>query len=172
MTSHVWCLKQTFSGKYDPPKEEDYERDFSVIGREITVKLISTIGTQQFTAMRDLYLKNGHGFILLYSMASLKDFNGLVDRREQILRVRDSDEVPLVLVGACREKDKKLREVTTKQGQEMAERLHGQFFEIDVCDWDQVDMVVKALLPKAIAWKEENEREEKRKEKEHGCVVM
>ena len=134
------------------------------------MKVLSTIGTEKYTAMRDLYIKNGDGFILLYSVASLKDFNDLVETRELILRVKDSYEEPLVLVGAYREKDEKLREVTTEQGQEMADQFGCQFFEIDVHDRDQVEMVMKALLPKAMAWKEEKERREK--EKDHDCVVM
>ena len=141
-----------------------------MLGREITVELLSTIGTETFTAMRDQYIKIGDGFILLYSVASLKDFNGLVEMREHILHVRDSYEEPLVLVGTYREKDKKLREVRTEQGQEMADQFGCQFFEVDVRDGDQVDMVVKALLPKVIAEKEKKERERERKE--HDCVVM
>ena len=170
MASHVWCIKQTDSGKFNPLKEKAYERDFSVLEKEITVEYLSTTGTDGLTAMRDLFMKNGDGFVLLYSVTSLKDFNAFVDMREQILRVNDSDEVPLVLVGTYREGDEKLREVTIEQGQEMADRFGCQFFEIDVHDRDQVEMVVKALLPKAISWKEEKERREK--EKDHDCVVM
>lgn len=43
--------------------------------------------------MRDLYMKNGHGFILVYSIIAQSTFNDLPDLREQILRVKDKDEV-------------------------------------------------------------------------------
>ena len=45
--------------------------------------------------MRDLYMKNGQGFILVYSITSQATFNDLVELREQILRVKDTDKVSL-----------------------------------------------------------------------------
>ena len=52
---------------------------------------------EQFTAMRDLYMKNGQGFVLVYSITSQATFNDLADLREQILRVKDQDDVRAVL---------------------------------------------------------------------------
>jgi GTPase SAR1 family protein len=48
---------------------------------------------EQFTAMRDLYMKNGQGFVLVYSITAQSTFNDLQDLREQILRVKDTDDV-------------------------------------------------------------------------------
>ena len=47
--------------------------------------------------MRDLYMKNGQGFILAYSITSQATFNDLAELREQILRVKDADRVRLFL---------------------------------------------------------------------------
>jgi len=49
--------------------------------------------------MRDLYMKNGMGFLLVYSITSQATFVDLQEIREQILRVKDTDDVPMVLVG-------------------------------------------------------------------------
>ena len=49
--------------------------------------------------MRDLYMKNGQGFVLVYSITAQSTFNDLQDLREQILRVKDTHDVPMVLVG-------------------------------------------------------------------------
>lgn len=51
---------------------------------------------EQFTAMRDLYMKNGQGFALVYSITAQSTFNDLQDLREQILRVKDTDDVSLI----------------------------------------------------------------------------
>lgn len=53
---------------------------------------------EQFTAMRDLYMKNGQGFVLVYSITAQSTFNDLHDLREQILRVKDTNDVR---VGQC-----------------------------------------------------------------------
>ena len=46
------------------------------------------LSQEQFTAMRDLYMKNGQGFVLVYSITAQSTFNDLQDLREQILRVK------------------------------------------------------------------------------------
>lgn len=50
--------------------------------------------------MRDLYMKNGQGFALVYSITAQSTFNDLQDLREQILRVKDTDDVSMPLVDA------------------------------------------------------------------------
>lgn len=56
---------------------------------------------EQFTAMRDLYMKNGQGFVLVYSITAQSTFNDLHDLREQILRVKDTDDVSSFLYDFC-----------------------------------------------------------------------
>lgn len=53
---------------------------------------------EQFTAMRDLYMKNGQGFALVYSITAQSTFNDLQDLREQILRVKDTEDVSQTLM--------------------------------------------------------------------------
>ena len=54
---------------------------------------------EQFTAMRDLYMKNGQGFLLVYSITAQSTFNDLQELREQILRVKDTDDVSCFRLG-------------------------------------------------------------------------
>ena len=43
--------------------------------------------------MRDLYMKNGQGFILVYSITSQATFNDLLELKDQIMRVKDTTDV-------------------------------------------------------------------------------
>ena len=49
--------------------------------------------------MRDLYMKNGQGFMFVYSITSQATFNYLADLYDQLHRVKGEDDVPIVLVG-------------------------------------------------------------------------
>lgn len=51
--------------------------------------------------MRDLYMKNGQGFALVYSITAQSTFNDLQDLREQILRVKDTEDVSEPLLHAA-----------------------------------------------------------------------
>lgn len=77
-----------FVEKYDPTIEDSYRKQVEVDGQQCMLEILDTAGTEQFTAMRDLYMKNGQGFILVYSITAQSTFNDLQDLREQILRVK------------------------------------------------------------------------------------
>ncbi len=49
--------------------------------------------------MRDLYIKNGRGFLVVFSLTSWQSFLDVRTVREQILRVKGTDNVPICLVG-------------------------------------------------------------------------
>jgi len=48
---------------------------------------------------RELYMKQGQGFLLVFSITSLSSLNELAELREQIIRIKDDENVPLVIVG-------------------------------------------------------------------------
>jgi GTPase SAR1 family protein len=41
--------------------------------------------------MRDLYVKNGHGFVLVYSITSQATFNDLDEFYDRIVRIKDTE---------------------------------------------------------------------------------
>ena len=43
--------------------------------------------------MRDLYMKNGQGFVLVYSITSQASFSDVSDIRDQVTRVKDRNDV-------------------------------------------------------------------------------
>ncbi|KAL8648543.1 MAG: hypothetical protein Q9226_005951, partial [Calogaya cf. arnoldii] len=49
--------------------------------------------------MRELYMKSGQGFLLVFSITSLSSLTELHELRDQIVRIKDDPQVPLVIVG-------------------------------------------------------------------------
>ncbi|VEL08665.1 unnamed protein product [Protopolystoma xenopodis] len=83
---------------------------------------------EQFTAMRDLYIKNGQGFALCYAITSQSSFNDLLELHQQILRVKDTSDVPMILVGNKCDVEPE-RVVGREQGQNLASRWNCSFME-------------------------------------------
>ncbi|EFE37315.1 hypothetical protein TRV_08011 [Trichophyton verrucosum HKI 0517] len=48
---------------------------------------------------RELYMKQGEGFLLVFSITSMSSLNELQELREQIIRIKDDEKVPIVIVG-------------------------------------------------------------------------
>jgi hypothetical protein len=49
--------------------------------------------------MRDQYMRTAHGFLIVYSVTSDSSFHEVSQFRDQILRVKDADTFPIVIVG-------------------------------------------------------------------------
>uniref|UniRef100_A0A3Q3INP7 Uncharacterized protein n=2 Tax=Monopterus albus TaxID=43700 RepID=A0A3Q3INP7_MONAL len=94
----VQFVQGIFVEKYDPTIEDSYRKQVEVDGQQCMLEILDTAGTEQFTAMRDLYMKNGQGFALVYSITAQSTFNDLQDLREQILRVKDTEDVSVGLL--------------------------------------------------------------------------
>jgi len=88
-----------FIESYDPTIEDSYRKQIEVDGRQCMLEILDTAGTEQFTAMRDLYMKTGQGFLLVFSITSLTSLTELSDLRDQIIRIKDDENVPIVIVG-------------------------------------------------------------------------
>lgn len=49
--------------------------------------------------MRDLYMKTGQGFLLVFSITSNSSMGELAQLRDEIIRIKDDENVPIVIVG-------------------------------------------------------------------------
>ena len=49
--------------------------------------------------MRDLYMKSGQGFLLVFSITSLSSLTELQELRDQIVRIKEDPYIPIVVVG-------------------------------------------------------------------------
>jgi small GTP-binding protein len=96
-----------------------YRKEIEIDGDPAYLEILDTAGTEQFASMRDLYIKNGQGFLIVYSVTSKQSFQDIRVIRDQILKVKGTDRVPIViaankcdLVGV----DNARREVSTEEG--------------------------------------------------------
>jgi len=88
-----------FAERYDPTVEDFYRKEIEVNREPATLEILDTAGTEQFASMRDLYIRNGQGFVLVYSITSMQSFLDIKSMRNQICRVKGTERVPIVLVG-------------------------------------------------------------------------
>jgi Ras-related protein Rap-2C len=104
-----------FMEKYDPTIEDFYRKEIEVDSTPCVLEILDTAGTEQFASMRDLYIKNGQGFVVCYSLTNHQTFQDIKTMKEQIVRVKGNDKVPILLVGNKVDLDHQ-REVPTVEG--------------------------------------------------------
>lgn len=70
-----------------------------VDGKDCVLDIFDTAGQEDFSAVRDQYMRTGDGFLCVYSITYAVSFKEIRGLHQHILRVKDTDKVPFVLVG-------------------------------------------------------------------------
>jgi small GTP-binding protein len=74
-----------------------YRKEIEVDNDPAILEILDTAGTEQFASMRDLYIRNGQGFLLVFSLTSKQSFHDIKQIRDQILRVKNLDKIPIAI---------------------------------------------------------------------------
>lgn len=136
----------TFIERYDPTIEDFYRKEIEVDSAPSVLEILDTAGTEQFASMRDLYIKNGQGFIVVYSVTSLQSFYDIKSMRDQIVRVKGMREfIPLLLVGNKCDMISQ-REVKTMDGVELAQLWGCPFVEASARSAQNVDNLFAEIV--------------------------
>ncbi|EYB84024.1 hypothetical protein Y032_0324g2533 [Ancylostoma ceylanicum] len=89
-----------FVEEYEPTKADSYRKKVVLDGEECSIDILDTAGQEDYSAIRDNYYRSGEGFICVFSILDMDSFDATTEFREQILRVKNSDNsIPIVLVG-------------------------------------------------------------------------
>jgi GTPase KRas protein len=101
-----------------------------VIDGKITrLEILDTAGQEEFTALRDQWIRDSEGFLIIYSITSAESFQQIAVFKEQICRVKDTDGyVPIILVGNKADMESQ-RAVSTQEGEDLAKALGCLFIE-------------------------------------------
>lgn len=83
-----------------PPFSTDSYRKQCVIDDEVALlDVLDTAGQEEYSAMREQYMRTGEGFLLVYSINNRQSFDEIKTFQQQILRVKDKDYFPIIIVG-------------------------------------------------------------------------
>lgn len=117
----IQFFQKIFVPDYDPTIEDSYLKHTEIDGQWAILDVLDTAGQEEFSAMREQYMRTGDGFLIVFSVTDKASFEH-VDRFHQlILRVKDRESFPMVLV-ANKVDLVHLRKITSEQGREMASK--------------------------------------------------
>jgi len=124
----IQYIQSHFVDEYDPTIEDSYRKQ-SVIDDEVALlDVLDTAGQEEYSAMREQYMRTGEGFLLVYSITSRQSFEEIQQFQQQILRVKDKDYFPIIIVGNKCDLEHE-REVTTAEGEALAQSMSCKFIE-------------------------------------------
>ncbi|XP_048754589.1 ras-related protein Ral-A-like isoform X1 [Ostrea edulis] len=140
-----------FVEDYEPTKADSYRKKVVLDGEEVQIDILDTAGQEEYAAIRDNYFRSGEGFLCLFSITEQESFQATVDFREQILRVKNDDTIPFLLVGNKADLEDK-RYVSVEEAQERAKQWNVPYVEtsaktranVDKCFYDLLRMITQS----------------------------
>nr|CAD7398756.1 unnamed protein product [Timema cristinae] len=108
-----------FVTDYDPTIEDSYTKQCVIDDVPAKLDILDTAGQEEFSAMREQYMRSGEGFLLVFSVTDKASFDEIYKFHRQILRVKDRDEFPMLMVGNKADLDHQrlIRSKESSQGQ-------------------------------------------------------
>jgi len=121
----IQFFQKMFVEDYDPIIEDSYIQHTETDGQWC---ILDVAGQEEFSAMREQYMRKGDAFLLVYSVTDKASFTNIRNFHTLILRVKDKDAYPMILV-ANKVDLVHLRQVSQEQGQDLANVLKIPYIE-------------------------------------------
>lgn len=134
----IQLVQSHFIDEYDPTIEDSYRKQVSIDDEVCLLDILDTAGQEEYSAMRDQYMQGGEGFIVVYAINSRDAFDEVTTFRDQILRVKDADRVPMIICGNKCDLEED-RQVTKNEGEDLATSFGVPFFETSALSRINVD---------------------------------
>ncbi|KAL4068266.1 ras family-domain-containing protein [Scleroderma yunnanense] len=108
------------------------------------VEVIDTAGQEEYATLRDQWVREGQGFILVYSIASRSTFERLEVFRQSMLRVKRQKPIFMLVGNKC---DKTYeREVSREEGIALARTFGCEFMETSARTAYNVELLFTNLV--------------------------
>lgn len=124
----IQLIQSHFVDEYDPTIEDSYRKQCVIDDEVALLDVLDTAGQEEYSAMREQYMRTGEGFLLVYAINSKQSFEEITLFQQQILRVKDKDYFPMVVVGNKCDLESE-REVTRQEGESLARSFNCKFLE-------------------------------------------
>lgn len=130
-----------FIEDYEPTKADSYRKKYVLDGEEVQIDILDTAGQEDYVGIRDNYFRTGEAFLLVYAINDQEGLQVLSSLREQVLRAKNTDRVPMILVANKSDLKDNWNKNNVDAGMEFA-RQHGiAFVETSAKTRYNVDLV-------------------------------
>uniref|UniRef100_A0A1B6C1F1 Ras-like protein 2 n=1 Tax=Clastoptera arizonana TaxID=38151 RepID=A0A1B6C1F1_9HEMI len=124
----IQFIQSYFVTDYDPTIEDSYTKQCVIDDIPAKLDILDTAGQEEFSAMREQYMRSGEGFLLVFAVTDKASFDEMYKFHRQILRVKDRDEFPMLMVGNKADLEHQ-RVVTSNEAQNLSRQLKIPYIE-------------------------------------------
>ena len=113
------------------PSQELFQTPMTIHidNKPVTTQFLEMFLVLGYSAMKEHYLKTINGMIIVYSITDSYSFSQVKFYYEDFMKLRDLNEIPIIVVGDECEKENE-RQVSKEEGKQFAESINAQFIEV------------------------------------------
>ncbi|KAH9269161.1 hypothetical protein BASA83_008783 [Batrachochytrium salamandrivorans] len=141
----IQYIQEHFVDEYDPTIEDSYRKQTVIDGEVAMLDVLDTAGQEEYSAMREQYLRTGEGFMCVYSVTSRSSFEEIEPYFRQILRVKDTEGYPIIIVANKADLTHE-RVITSAEGQALSSKLNAHYIETSAKENFNVHEAFHALV--------------------------
>eukprot|EP01101_Sappina_pedata_P005429 TRINITY_DN2484_c0_g1_i1.p1 TRINITY_DN2484_c0_g1~~TRINITY_DN2484_c0_g1_i1.p1 ORF type:complete len:200 (-),score=57.24 TRINITY_DN2484_c0_g1_i1:267-842(-) len=170
----IQFISEKFVEEYDPTMEDSYRKQVTVDGEECLLDIFDTAGQEDFSAVRDQYMRTGDGFLCVYSIILAPSFEAVRKFHEHIMRVKDQEKLPFILVGNKCDLESE-RVVPKEESENLAAELQCQLLETSAKTRQNVCEIFHQLVREIKKWRQgriEDEPVVIKKKKKAACFLI
>jgi len=155
-----------FMHEYDPTVEDSYRKQVVVAGDSCVLDILDTAGQAEYSSLRYSYMRNGQGFLLVYSITSKESFDSVKSFREETLQVKDTNWIPMILVGNKCDLEH-YRAVQHDEGKTLADNWNCPFLETSALTRKNVEDVFQEVVKQVMISLKDLKRPNRKK-----CIIL
>jgi len=167
----IQLIQNHFIDEYDPTIEDSYRKQVNIDDETCLLDILDTAGQEEYSAMRDQYMRTGQGFLCVFAITSRTSFDEVSSFREQILRVKDADKVPLVICGNKCDLESE-RQVSKSEGSDLAKSFDCPFMETSAKARVNVEESFFQLVREIRKLNGGDKKDGAKKTKKGGCYLL
>ncbi|PRP89088.1 hypothetical protein PROFUN_01808 [Planoprotostelium fungivorum] len=138
-------LQNHFVEYYDPTIEDSYRKQTVIDQNSYLLDILDTAGQDEYCCLRDAYLRTGRGFLFVFSLVDRGSFEEIPVLHDQLLKAKDRDHVPLILVGNKSDLVNE-RAVSFFEANELARTFNCRYIETSAFSGSNVELVFQELV--------------------------
>jgi len=141
----IQFVENQFVDSYDPTIENTFTKTVKIRGVEYELELVDTAGQDEYSLLPQSYVMNIDGYILVYSVTSVKSLEVVKVIYEKLLDMTGKKQIPLILVG--NKTDLRMeRVVSPEEGRRCADEWKAMFVEASAKENQKVSDIFQKVI--------------------------
>ncbi|KAJ3444924.1 ras-like protein rasd [Anaeramoeba flamelloides] len=171
----IQFVKNYFVDVYDPTIEDSYRRQMLIDKETCLLDILDTAGQEEYSTLKDSYMREGEGFLVVYAINSRNSFDEVSNLKEEITQAKDMEEVPMIIVGNKNDLENE-RQVSKVEGTDLARSFNCPFIESSAKTRTNVDEcfvnLVREINKMQKLTQPEEKNTKKKKKRRFRCDIM